>query len=184
MNEVPKKSGKYGFLDGKTANGLYKEYKRYCAEKNTECMPFQKWLVWAQDRGMVQKLSADAGGLGSAQFQQLALTLTDDGINRLYLEMSKAKTENWDSEKLKSIAQMSPVASGMSLGITDQKILGVAMTAFQDEMQRRGLPIPSNPAPGPPLMPRPANPWKTKWIVPTLLVVGGLGLVYMAVKKS
>ena len=179
MVDIPKKSGKYGFLDGKSANGLYKEYRAWCKEKNVQPMPFIQWLEWAQAKGMVktpidgESLRSDAN-YSFGNLEQLVVQLPDSELQSIYSQMRQAKSENWDSEKLKGI--YGPTSSLM---IPDHKVLTRAIGIFESEMMRRNLPIASDttsPQHTPRIQPK-------KWIIPVLLVTVGAGLIYVAVKK-
>ena len=56
-----KRVGEYGDIGRQGANALYKKYRNWVLTKKPGATPmkFKEWMSWAEDKGIVKKMSAD-----------------------------------------------------------------------------------------------------------------------------
>lgn len=77
-NEISKvkaneRKGSYGDTSGKSANALYKNYKQYIESTGKTPLPFQEWIKWAKEKGIVDKSqSADGNDVEDLARQEMA----------------------------------------------------------------------------------------------------------------
>lgn len=132
-----KVSHKYGDVNGKSANALYRSYKAWFRKTHPdkEPMRFIPWLKWAQSKGIVEIVethSAD-GGFDVSMFREMLKGCDDVTLKAVQADLKTAKDGNWGSDSL----QMLGISEMGTFGIDNSGDLDSAISAMNDEIKSR-----------------------------------------------